>query len=678
MDKIKTVFHFNSWSVRQRVFGGIAFVLLLLVAVSVILLNGIEFVEHESSYVKSSVQEAVAVAEFNARARQTHSLVTQYALSENEIDLQAAQGSLKQLRQLTSVVEQVYSSSTTDRKATTDQISALEVRYQAAVDATIQIIAARRSHAHELVKDATELRTIVSAIVETLAHDTKNGNALDGGIRLMEGFHISNAGAIQFLASRNPSDANTARVEIQAMRHVLDELTTRGIDNKRAQRFLFAMSEPFGRYVQAIDDLVTTTEQFATISDDRTMVANDLLTVTTKMRKVTSEQQLDAVNAMTKTVAAIRQLDVLTSLIAIAVGVGLAILIGGGIARPITQITLAMRALANGEVDSAIPHIGRQDEMGAMADAVKVFRESTIQATRLTDEKDAERQAKERHARALESLNKSFEAKVGTLVLSLASSATNLKENAETMFARTKEAGERSATVKIAAERACENVQTVATATEELSASIDEIDGRVAQSSVIATKAMVDAHGVEETVKALALDTRKIGDIVGLIQRIAAQTNLLALNATIEAARAGEAGRGFAVVAGEVKSLATQTAKATEEISVQVEQIQSATQNAVTAIENIVSIINEVNMIAAGVASATEQQKNATHEIAENIQQTASSAKEVSQNIAHVEDATRKTAIEANQVLGAANQLSRQADDLKIEVSKFLSSVRAA
>jgi methyl-accepting chemotaxis protein len=678
MNRVKTVFDFDSWSVRMRVSVGIGLVLFLLVAVSGISLNGIEFVEHESLYVKSSALEAAAVVEFNARARQTHFLVTQYALSENESDLQAAKRSLEQLRELTSVLEQAYSSSTADLKATIEQISTLKAQYRAAVDATIQLITARRSHANELLKDATELSTIVSAIVEALAHDTKNGNALDGGIRLMEEFYISSASAIQFLASRDPADANRARVEIQAMRRVLDELTTGDIDNKRVHRFLKAMSEPFGRYVKAIDDLVKTTEQFATISDDRAVAANELLAHTTKMRQAALEQQVGAVDSMTKTVIATRELDVWTSVIAIAVGAGLAILIGRSIARPITQITLAMRALANGEVDTTIPHIGRRDEMGAMADAVKVFKERTIQAARFSDEKDTERQAKEQHARALECLNKAFEAKVSTLVFDLSSSATKLKENAETMFARTKQAGQKSTTVRIAAEHACENVQIVAAATEELSYSIDEIDGRVTQSSVITTKAMVDTQGVEETVKALALDTQKIGDIVGLIETIAAQTNLLALNATIEAARAGEAGRGFAVVAGEVKSLATQTAKATEQISVRVAQIQYATQNAVAAIEDIVSTIGEANKIAAGVATATEQQKNATHEIAQNVQQTATSAKEVTQNIEHVEDATRKTGIEATQVLEAANHLSRQADDLSTEVSEFLAGVRAA
>src|ERR1700682_6125313 len=182
MDRIKTLFHFDSWSGRRRVSVGIGLVLFLLVTVSGISLNGIEFVERGSLYVKSSAVEAEAVADFNARARQTHFLVTQYALSENESDLQAAKRSLEQLRELTSALEQAYSSSTAALKSTIEQISTLKARYRAAVDATIQLIAARRSHANELLKDATELSTIVSAMVEALAHDTKNGNALDGGI----------------------------------------------------------------------------------------------------------------------------------------------------------------------------------------------------------------------------------------------------------------------------------------------------------------------------------------------------------------------------------------------------------------------------------------------------------------------------------------------------------------
>src|ERR1700682_1533185 len=336
MDRIKTLFHFDSWSGRRRVSVGIGLVLFLLVTVSGISLNGIEFVERGSLYVKSSAVEAEAVADFNARARQTHSLVTQYALSENESDLQAAKRSLVQLREATPALEQAYRSSTAKFKASIEQISPLEARYRAAVDATILIIASRRSHANQLLKDATELSTIVSALAEALAQDGKDRNALDSGIRLMEEFHISDASAIQFLASRDPADANRARVEIMGMRRVIDELTARDFDNKRVQRFLRAISEPFERYVQAIDGLVITTEQFAAISNDRAVAASELLAVTVKMRQAASEQQLRAVDSMIETVTATRTLGIWTSLIAIAVGVGLAIFIGGSIARPIT------------------------------------------------------------------------------------------------------------------------------------------------------------------------------------------------------------------------------------------------------------------------------------------------------------------------------------------------------
>ena len=362
----------------------------------------------------------------------------------------------------------------------------------------------------------------------------------------------------------------------------------------------------------------------------------------------------------------------------IALAGAITFVIGGDMARAMTKITAIMLELANGKTDIVIAHVGRQDEIGSMAKAVQVFKENKILANKLAGDREAENRAKDTRTKALEMLNSGFEATASALTSTLSSAAANLKKNAETMFSTTEQTDEKSTTVRYAARQASTNVQTVASATEELSLSIDQIGARAIRSSSIATKAAADASRTNEAVQTLAADAQGIGHVLGLIQQIAQQTNLLALNATIEAARAGQAGRGFAVVAGEVKSLAAQTRDATEEIGTQIAKIQLVTGSVVEAIQDIVTTIREMHEIAMEVASAVDQQRVATRAIAQNAQEASISALQVIQTIDNVEESSKATKTEANQVLDAAGQLSRQSDDLHVEFNKFIAGVRVA
>ncbi|MBR0871008.1 HAMP domain-containing protein [Bradyrhizobium tropiciagri] len=369
----------------------------------------------------------------------------------------------------------------------------------------------------------------------------------------------------------------------------------------------------------------------------------------------------------------------LTGLIAVvALSAGLIVMVRRRILNPIAALTGRMSRLAAGEVAEAIPGAARNDEIGAMAAAVQVFKDNRIDADRLAVEKEAENDVKMRRARALDDLTRSFETKVTELVGGLSAASGVMEQTAQTMSATAAATNRQASVVAAASEQTSTNVQTVASATEELTSSISEIARQVSTSTEIAARAVDHARRTGDTARSLAEGAQKIGDVVTLIQSIAAQTNLLALNATIEAARAGEAGRGFAVVASEVKSLAGQTAKATTEISEQITAIQTASDETVTAIRNVVDVITEIDQIGTAIAAAIEEQGSATKEISRSVQEAARGTQEVTSNISGVQRAADDTGAAATQVLGAAEQLATQSKDLAGQVNRFLSDVRAA
>lgn len=353
--------------------------------------------------------------------------------------------------------------------------------------------------------------------------------------------------------------------------------------------------------------------------------------------------------------------------------------VGRGLAKPILALEGAMRVVTSGRQDIVVPGAARRDEIGSMARAVEVFKDNLIETGRLRAAQEEQRVSSEAERRStVLSLAARFEAGVGGVVNAVGSAATELRSTAETMARTAEEATQQTMTVANASEEASQNAQAVAAAIEELNASINEIAQQVNESAQVAGQASQQANETNSEVQSLALAAQKIGDVVKLISEIAAQTNLLALNATIEAARAGDAGRGFAVVASEVKALASQTAKATDEISAQVSAIQSATRTSVEAINGITHTISKVNEIASAIASAVEEQGAATREIAHNVSQAAKGTGEVSANIVGVRDAARETGVAADQVVASAAELSQNGETLKAQVDAFLREVRAA
>ena len=357
----------------------------------------------------------------------------------------------------------------------------------------------------------------------------------------------------------------------------------------------------------------------------------------------------------------------------------LALLIGRGMSRPLTAITAVMNRLSSGDTDVKIPGGERKDELGTMAGAVDVFRRNMIEARTLREAQEAAKQQAELEKKALQrQMADRFEADVKSVVGAVARATEDMQRMASAITASVNGTSAQAAAAAAASEEASASVNTVASATEELASSVAEIGRQVTHSSDVADAAVAKAGKTTEMVGSLASASEKIGDVLRLISAIASQTNLLALNATIEAARAGEAGRGFAVVASEVKALASQTAKATEEIAGQVTAIQSATGDCVIAIGGISDTIREISGIATTIAAAVEEQGSATREIARSVQQVAADTSEVAVNVAGASNAAEQSRALADTVLSASGELGQHASRLFESVDTFLAGLRDA
>jgi methyl-accepting chemotaxis protein len=471
--------------------------------------------------------------------------------------------------------------------------------------------------------------------------------------------------------------------------HMASLFKTAGPDQ---QKMLEGIEENYKTYIQELEETLSIAHAVGssvTLSDAQRkltdsvrsshQVADKLQAAVREYSDYSDNMSDTAVQHAASMASSIQMTMIAISAIGIIGGIILGFLLATfGISKPIAASIANLTRLAKGDLQVDIFGTQRGDEIGEIAGALRIFKDTAIKAEEMRAEQAQEQERKEARQRAVDGFIKNFEQSVSGLLGILASAATEMRSTAESMSATAEETSRQSTAVAAASEQASTNVQTVASAATELSSSIEEISRQVGQSMTIAGQAVDEATRTNGQVKGLADAAQKIGNVVELINDIASQTNLLALNATIEAARAGEAGKGFAVVASEVKSLANQTAKATEEIAAQIQSMQQATSDAVGAIAGISGTISKVSEISTTIASAVEEQGAATQEIARNVQQAAAGTTEVSNNIGGVTQAASQTGAASTQVLSTASELAKQSEVLRGEVDQFLANIRAA
>jgi methyl-accepting chemotaxis protein len=665
---------FLNLRIRGRLYGGFGALLVFCAALAGFAVWQLWGIETQVGMMTLQSKNTIRVGDIATELQATRRGLLRYTFDQDEASFAESE---KRLSKITDLLEEAVRTTIVEErravyKAAGKEIAELKTKRVALGDAIKQMLAGRNLLFTDGDKMAADVQKLVDAADKTdFSHEAA---ALEAKVLLLR---VANW---RMLATRDSKGLETFKTNLAKAQQQIVELEKASLPSNLAA-LLASVKASVIKYAEAFEktgpNLVLGDELYykaitPLIVGTIEKLDNVKASIGQAFEKTTAETQ----GRITGTVT----MQEIVAGAAVLLGVLIAFFIARGITGPLSGLTSGMKELAGGNFGVVLPGLDRKDEVGDMAQAVETFKVKAEEKAR--EEAEAkikqDRIAAQQRKADMIKLADDFESAVGEIVETVSSASTELEASANTLTATAVRSQELTTMVAAASEEASTNVQSVASATEELTSSVNEISRQVQESARMAGEAVDQARKTNDRVGELSKAAARIGDVVELINTIAGQTNLLALNATIEAARAGEAGRGFAVVASEVKALAEQTAKATGEIGQQISGIQAATQESVGAIKEISFTIEKLSEISSTIAAAVEEQGAATQEISRNVQQAAQGTQQVSSNITDVQRGASETGSASSQVLSAAQSLSGDSNRLKLEVGKFLNSVRAA
>ncbi|HXQ08645.1 MAG TPA: methyl-accepting chemotaxis protein [Bradyrhizobium sp.] len=665
---------FLNLRITGRLYGGFGALLLFCAGLAGFAVWQLSAIHTEVASLTVQSKNAIRAGEITTELQATRRALLRYTFDQDEASFAEAE---KRMSKTTDLLEEAVKTTISEERRTVyrdaaKEIAELKTKRLVLGDAMKQMLAGRNLLFSDGDQMAADVQKFVDAADKTdFSHEA---NALETKVLVLR---VANW---RMLATRDAKGLANFKTNFEKAQQQIAALEKANLPSNLTA-LLTPVKTGVGKYAEAFDktgpNLLLGDELYYKVITPviaSTIAKMDSAKVSIgQVYEKTATETEDRISSTTTTQEMVAGAAVLAGLL-------IAFFIARGIIGPLSGLTSSMKELAGGNFGVVLPGLDRKDEVGDMAQAVETFKVKAEEKAR--DEAEAKVAqdlvaAKQRKADMIK-LADDFEGAVGEIVETVSSASTELEASASTLTSTAERAQELTTMVAAASEEASTNVQSVASATEEMSSSVNEISRQVQDSARMAGEAVDQARKTNDRVSELSKAAARIGDVVELINTIAGQTNLLALNATIEAARAGEAGRGFAVVASEVKALAEQTAKATGEIGQQITGIQTATQDSVNAIKEIGGTIEKLCEISSTIASAVEEQGAATQEISRNVQQAAHGTQQVSSNITDVQRGASETGSASSQVLSAAQSLSSDSNRLKLEVGKFLNSVRAA
>ncbi len=636
---------------------------------------GFERVSLGVASYRNSVSEADLARNIDRELISYRALARYYVVTGKEDDGKAALAAEASLKD---AIDKSMRSTT--NPARLDQITRLAREFRTFTKIFADILKVKNESAllaqNQLQRGGNALRYMLDDLASTAADAGLPAVEL-GAKQVTAQYQAAVALANTFVINADQAVATSALARLKFVEHSLKAIAS---TEEKIVQDLKEIAAQLEQYRKALGKLVDDAKSIDELTAEMNDSAAAIIKAATAMKADLFSDQQRFESESDATIVDIQRLIVMLAAGGFLLGGVWAFLLGKGISRPMTAMCNAMRELAGGNFDVVLPGLGRNDELGEMAGAVGEFKvQAAAKAERDAAAQDAQNKATSAARRTeLIRFADDFESAVGAIVSNVSASAVQLEAAAGTLTRTAETTQSLSSQVAGASEQASGNMQAVASATEELSTSVNEIGRRVRESSQIAEAAVLQARQTDQRIGKLSRAAQQIGDVVKLITAIAEQTNLLALNATIEAARAGDAGRGFAVVASEVKSLAGQTAKATDEISSHILGMQGATQESVTAIKEIGGTIAQISTIASTIASAVEQQSTATQEIASSVQSVARGTQEAAASIMQVNRGATETGSASEEVLNSAKSLSTESTRLREELDRFMANIRAA